>query len=411
MKWFNEQEVEHLPVIEKWDFPYAKYNIRRVSKDMPVLFVLQIHITDFCNLKCKHCYVEDDRNYNMPFSMFMKIIDDFMNFMQRHRYMGEILITGGEPILHPELFDMLEYLYSKYIEGYPFKIVIETNGTLISEQIMDTFELYKEMIYEFQVSIDGMEEIHDTNRGPGNWKLSEKAIELIKCRGFHIAISSVITKKNCYDIEKVLVWAKQKKVRRITVSRLIPLGNNIDYAKESVLDKQEFALIWERLYKVADELIKEVVAGESETFLCMQRCDLWHLTDMERSSYQWRVSGTPRYLLAGTACQAGINILAIKPDGTVYPCRRFPYSIGNLSNCTIGEIWKSSQLLKEFRGRAIKMKGKCKNCRYLNDPIDKKLCSGGAPCLSKALGFSIYDPDPMCYKDEVEYAEDEMVEV
>ena len=49
------------------------------------------------------------------------------------------------------------------------------------------------------------------------------------------------------------------------------------------------------------------------------------------------------------------------PDGTVFPCRRFPVSMGNLRQHSLKEIWETSELLKVL-GRRKNLKGKCGYC-------------------------------------------------
>lgn len=58
---------------------------------------------------------------------------------------------------------MLEYLWENYyLKKYPFVIEILTNGTLLNADVLERIEKYREMIYEIQMSVDGMEGTHNS---------------------------------------------------------------------------------------------------------------------------------------------------------------------------------------------------------------------------------------------------------
>jgi radical SAM protein with 4Fe4S-binding SPASM domain len=79
--------------------------------------------------------------------------------------------------------------------------------------------------------------------------------------------------------------------------------------------------------------------------------------------------------------------LCIMPEGEVFPCRRFPVSIGNLLVRRLEEIWDESEILKKVRKKE-NLKGKCGNC-------DIQECRG---CRSLALSITgdYLGEDPHC---------------
>jgi radical SAM protein with 4Fe4S-binding SPASM domain len=76
------------------------------------------------------------------------------------------------------------------------------------------------------------------------------------------------------------------------------------------------------------------------------------------------------------------------PEGTVYPCRRFPISVGNLLEKSLEEIWEKSELLEKLRYKK-NLKGKCGRCEVED-------CSG---CRSLALSLTgdYLEEDPHCW--------------
>jgi len=92
--------------------------------------------------------------------------------------------------------------------------------------------------------------------------------------------------------------------------------------------------------------------------------------------------------LMGAPCVLGTDGLCIMPEGEVFPCRRFPISIGNLLGTPLDQLWESSELLRRLR-RKENLKGKCKNC-------ESKECRG---CRSLALSLTgdYLEEDPLCW--------------
>jgi len=92
--------------------------------------------------------------------------------------------------------------------------------------------------------------------------------------------------------------------------------------------------------------------------------------------------------LYGAPCIVGKDGFAIMPDGDVYPCRRFPFKIGNLLQDEVRNIWKNSSVLNLLRKRE-NLKGRCRECK-IND------CNG-----CRALAYSVkgdfLEEDFLCF--------------
>ena len=70
-------------------------------------FTLQWHITHRCNLRCKHCYQEDYTAFSDRAAL-ADVLDQYEAMLQACRFRGHLNITGGEPLLHRDLFWLLE---------------------------------------------------------------------------------------------------------------------------------------------------------------------------------------------------------------------------------------------------------------------------------------------------------------
>lgn len=134
-----------------------------VPLDTP--FVLNIFITSLCNFRCNYCYYTLDADIRaekygpamyMSFEDFKKIIDSATNFPQKIK---TILFTGfGEPLLHPELPQMIKYAKEK---GVAERIELITNGSLLTHELSDA--LIEAGLNYLRVSIQGVSASHYKN--------------------------------------------------------------------------------------------------------------------------------------------------------------------------------------------------------------------------------------------------------
>lgn len=93
--------------------------------------VVNFHITDICNFKCKYCFIKKEGR-QLPFEKAKKVVDKIeAYFIENNIHNGRINIAGGEPLMYPYLKEIIEYIYSKKI-----KISIITNGSLLNDEVL-----------------------------------------------------------------------------------------------------------------------------------------------------------------------------------------------------------------------------------------------------------------------------------
>jgi molybdenum cofactor biosynthesis enzyme MoaA len=94
---------------------------------------LRIEITGKCNLLCKYCYNEKFNSSKvssneLSFKEIKKLIEEGMALG-----INNVLLIGGEPLLHPEIIKILDYIKNKKLS-----LSITSNGTIVSNSISDT---------------------------------------------------------------------------------------------------------------------------------------------------------------------------------------------------------------------------------------------------------------------------------
>jgi len=168
----------------------------------PSLRYLEMQIIDFCNLLCRHCYIKGKVHNKLSAGQIMKILTEFEE-MQGMR----VLITGGEPLLHPDFDEINEML-----PHFALRSVLFTNGVILNKE-----RLKKLKVNEIQVSIDGLEVAHDRIRGTGSYRAAMDAIKLALDMGFTVSISTMVHRANLTDFDNMEQLFKSMGIKDWTV--------------------------------------------------------------------------------------------------------------------------------------------------------------------------------------------------
>ena len=127
-----------------------------------------LHITDRCNIMCRHCLFKcsPKRRSTLSFEDIRRIFQEAYHLGVRTFY-----LTGGEPLLHPNIRDICHLILNAHIDTH---LVILTNGLLLT-QFQSLCRLLPLNRLHFQISVDGLEAVHDQWRGKGTFKKLFKA--------------------------------------------------------------------------------------------------------------------------------------------------------------------------------------------------------------------------------------------
>lgn len=186
--------------------------IKTLIKQSPVpsLRYLELQITNRCNLRCKHCFVGMDKSQNLAFEKIQKVLKEFEQ-LQGLR----VLITGGEPLLHPE-FEKI----NNFIKELAIRKILFTNGVLLNDKTLKNLN-----VEEIQISLDGMKRGHEILRGKGTFEKTLQAIKKATDYGFQVSVATVIHKGNLTEFDELESLIKTLKIREWTVDALTITGN------------------------------------------------------------------------------------------------------------------------------------------------------------------------------------------
>lgn len=151
-----------------------------------VLQHLYINPLEKCNLRCKICYTRKTNPILTKDEIFA-----FIDRYQRVEKLSTVTFCGGEVFTLPYFPDLVNTLTAKRI----FVQVI-TNGTI------DTLDKFSDPnSVNLIVSLDGLPEYHDLNRGMGNFAKSTDFLAKAHTRGFHTEIFSIVTRQNYKELD------------------------------------------------------------------------------------------------------------------------------------------------------------------------------------------------------------------
>ena len=193
----------------------------------PSLRYLELQITNRCNLKCRHCYIENikiksqinikTQNINPPIPPLEKggeggfelSVNQVRNILHEFEEMQglRVLITGGEPLLHSKFVEINEMFPQFFIRK-----VLFSNGLLLKKELLKNLH-----VDEIQISIDGLEDAHNSLRGSGTFRLAMKAVKLSIDSGFDVSIATMVHPKNLGDFDKMEKLFKEMGIKEWTV--------------------------------------------------------------------------------------------------------------------------------------------------------------------------------------------------
>jgi len=332
-----------------------------VEKD----FHIQWHITDNCNLLCKHCYQDDfSQKRELNWQGLKMVADNLIETMKLWGSSLSLSLTGGEPFLKKELFKLIDYLSSSEVLS---SLNIITNLTLV-DRFIDPLRKVKDKIDTIFFSLEGVTpEVNDYFRGEGVFNKVLKNVKILQREGFNLILMFTLLKKNLKEVDYLVDFSKDLGIKGVILERFIPLGNSLKIKDTQMISPFELKSVYQRIFsKLGVDFFEEAVK--------------FHALKVEFKNSQQE--------LFGAECVVAKFGCALMPGGEVFPCRRFPLEIGNLLRESLSKIWESSPVLNLLRERK-NLKGKCASCNVQG-------CSG-CRALSYALKGDYLASDPLCW--------------
>lgn len=296
-----------------------------LKKSAHILKGLAVELTAQCNLNCRHCYMDSSlikKNDELS-------TEEWTNFftLLRKKFGKKVFIsiTGGEPLLRPDFFQILEHLNQL---GY--RPALATNGLLINEK--NLFQISK-CLSAISISLDGEKESHNYLRQKDVYAATVKSIKLIIDRtDLPITIKTAVYKDNLQDLCYLVEELKNIGVK---YWHIFPIE------------------LWGRAKSMKKGLLSEAEYQKLEKFYLSQKNDKQIKITLGEGD-----SGKEK------RCVAGISFCSILYNGDVVPCMQSDRPVlspeGNITQNKFSELWQD-----RFKANRSSEYHKCDHHRYV----------------------------------------------
>ena len=324
-------------------------------------------VTTRCNLNCIHCYASsvDSPQAELTTVEGKRLLDQIAT----NEEIRMIVITGGEPLLRKDIFEIIEYAGK-----LGFQIIFSTNGTLLTPDMAK--DLARLGVANFSISLDGYTEAcHESiRRRPGCFQKALDGLKAASQTKACVQVNFTAQQQNLAELPGIIDLSESLGADIIMVFQAIPPRQDRGAAELTAEQQLSLMQTIAEKQKKARALIIPVCCPEYWPWLIENKKGSFNKLNRKKIF---------------TGCGAGKGFSYIRFDGDVWPCNFIPISAGNVRTTPFQDIWHNSPLLKEYRVQPRPIKGICAGCGHL------EICGG---CRGRALARTS-DPkeaDPNC---------------
>jgi radical SAM protein with 4Fe4S-binding SPASM domain len=322
---------------------------------------LDVYLTNACNLRCRYCFNLDREDApRIPLADIRTILK--AAYERHNRYVS---ITGGEPFLYKQIFDVLDYAHDL---GY--WITILSHGGLLDSARIDRLTKYWRV--RIRISLDGPDrESHDFLRGAGTFDNTLSKIAMMLERGLNVGIGVTVSENNLDRVEDILRLCIEKGIAFV---RCVPVAR---------IRKGTAAHVTSALH---EQLLTRLIG------FAIRNQDYVDLPQFQTAAHAPAASID---VLTTRRCMAGKHFFGITPDKKILPCALIAahpeiptvHYQGADSFDELGR--KMDALFAEFKDS---LGGICATCEF------REVCYGG--CLAEKISFQqrLTDEQPVCTK-------------
>jgi len=319
------------------------------------VFTLQWHITQACDLHCKHCYDRSKRS-DLSLDDAYRILDDLFDFCRKKAVQGQISFSGGNPFLHP---DFMKIYRAAADRGFTLAVL---GNPVKRERLQELVGIEKPVF--FQVSLEGLAEHNDRIRGKGHFRRTLDFLDLLRQMRVYSMVMLTLTRDNMKQLIP-LAEILRDRTDLFTFNRLALFGEG----KNLMLPSPE---------EFRDFLSEYLEASRGNPIMGLKD-NLFNI--LHHQGGESLFGGC-----AGYGCGAAFNFLALLPDGEVHACRKLPSLIGSIAGESLEELYNSD--------RARQYRAGCSECSAC--PI-RPVC-GGCLAVASSLGLDPFKTkDPYCF--------------
>lgn len=379
-KRFVSKLLEHDLWVEN-DFyeEYLSYQFADVLGGNVNIRTMVLHMTDYCNLRCKYCFIENQIGSEyirktMNLETGKAAIDKFLTITKDNTYDRKnrtIIFYGGEPLLNWLVLEkLLAYIKEKsvFIKN-PIDMVIITNGTLIDTKIAKTLKQYNVEVY---ISLDGTKEVNDKNRvdlhGMGSFDKVIKSIKVLRDHCIEPALSSIMSKDSLSKIPEIANFLfGELKIKGLGFNHVSMIPDSGDYSQYDADYETQYA----------------------KSLLHMQEIIQREYPDVYEKRMGLKIQAFLKKEILKSTCTATGSQISVSTDGFIGVCQGYMGTRETFNNTVFDETYdpKNDEVFQEWATRTPYVMEECIHCEALS------ICGGGCPRNAQMISGSIWGLD------------------
>lgn len=363
------------------DTELREININRnidLPEGVPPLSTFYLYMTTGCNLFCQHCWITPTFIKGKPLPGQFIQLNDLKKGVREGKTLGlnNAKFTGGEPLLHPQFREVLDYLSE---EG--LKLTMETNATLIDKELAKYMKENSNLWF-ISTSLDShREDFHDQFRGlKGAFRKTIKGIEHLVNADYKPQIIMSPHKGNIEDVEEVIKLAVSMGVGSVKFNPVTPTGRGEIMVRDGkTLDHEEHM---DLVRSIRGEMTDKYPIG---LFISVPPAlsTIKELMDPKNSVMLCNVRNVLGILGGGEMALCGIG-------------RNIPeLCFGKLGDDSIREVWSNHPSLVKLREDLDgDYPGICGDCIHSN------MCQTECVAVNYSLTGKLVNPYYLCQESE-----------
>ena len=353
----------------------SKGNINKLDlpEGVPALNSIYFYLTEGCNCKCRHCWITPKYEAGGEGKWPYISLSQLKNVVEQGKKLGlsSVKLTGGEPLIHPDILEILEYLAQTDL-----RVIVETNGLACTDKVAAAIRKCKNPFVS--VSLDGAQKgTHNWVRGVDNaYDGALEGIRNLVNNKLNPQLIMSLVKRNKDQVDELVELAEKLGASSIKFNLVAPVMERGELlaGQDEILSLKEFMDIGKHIEDDLQPKTK-ISLHYSYPFAFKSLSAMFEKGDTGRCGIFgiMGVLGSGKYAL----CGIGESVKEL--------------IFGDVEKDSLADIWNHNKILNEIReGIPEKLEGICKDC------IMKNMCLGHCVANNYFVNRNLFAPFWYC---------------
>ncbi len=343
--------------------------------------------TRACGLACAHCRASATMEAlpgELTRAEGMDLVDQVAGFGRPYPI---LVLTGGDCLLRPDLFELVEHATSL---GIPTALSPSVTPALTPAAIE---RIAASGVKAVSISLDGAgPATHDGVRGiAGHFEDTVATIRALVAAGLTVQVNTTVMRVNVEELADIAALMAELQVDIWEVFFLVQVGRGVDAGALTAAEHEDVChLLWDSSHY--GYVVRTVEAPFFRRVVTERRAggpppDSALYARLAARLVQRLGPPTMRPSAHTAATRDGKGILFVSHDGQVYPAGFLPLELGSVREQRLADIYRDHPVLVSVRG--ARFGGRCGRCAY------RDLCGGSRARAFAATGDPLGE-DPAC---------------